>query len=314
MLTEEEKIFIRDIFFKTDFTKENLKLRERECKKDEMPFWKTLYNFVFQYRTTAIKEDDLLIDNWLYEVVPSCTYPKKPYEKFCCVFCENQYARTGYIVRHYKEKHSNQMPQNIFGKEEFKCDFCDVKFFRKENYKLHLESIKHKISIDPTYVPEEKETTVNHNKAKRQNEIELWESKRPKKLKQDSESHNNDSTKEDNSAKFLSDEDLINDKIISNRKTLILNYKKLGLSDSESFSKDEDSKKEEKSDFFEEIKSFQETINSEENETNQNNSVEHNDFISEINEEQKKDEHDLNNHSEDYLSQKIKKSLSFQNL
>ena len=258
----------------------------------------------------------------MYEVAPSCTYPKKTDEKFCCVFCDNQYARTGYIVRHYKEKHSNQMPQDIFGKEEFKCDLCDVKFFRKENYKLHLESIKHKTTIDPTYVPEEKESTVNHNKAKRQNEIELWENKRPKLLKQDSESCNNDSNKEDNTAKFLSDEELINDKIISNRETLKLNYRKLGLSDSGSFSKDENSKKEEKPDCFEEIKSFQVTINSEENEikhenineANRNISVENNDFIPEINEDKKDDEHDLNNHSEEQLSQKIQKSLSFQNL
>ena len=335
MLNEEEKKFIKEIFFKQDFSKENLKAKEKQCNKDEITFWKTLYNFIFQYRTSTIEENDPFIDYWLYEVAPSCTYPSKPDETkmFCCVFCDNQYSRTGYIVRHYKEKHSNDMPSNIFGMDCIKCEACNVKFSRKENYKLHLQSLKHKMVIDPTYIPDDKEAPVNHNKAKRQNEIEQWESKRPKLIKQ----HSNEQPNEENSSLLLSDTDLLNDKIISNRDSLKENFTKPNdLSDSGSCN-DEISKIEEKFKYMEECKNFQEIKNDDNNKLQKNDeNDEGNKSYSKVTNEITNEEsnlifssndstgskplttisekHENKSDEEEVLSQKIKKSLSFHDL
>jgi len=82
------------------------------------------------------------------------------------------------------------MPHNIFGSsDEIKCEICHVSFLRKENYNLHVQSIKHKLATDPNYKSSEK--------TKREYEYDEWESKRPRLENELSSTMSNDSTQND---------------------------------------------------------------------------------------------------------------------
>jgi hypothetical protein len=254
MLDINEKKFLKELFFDQSITKDFLKKREKESKNDEKPFWKTLYNFILTYRTIAIESDDTFIEKWLYEVAPSCSYPRNldGKRKFCCIFCENQYIRTAYLVRHYKERHVDELPRNIFGhSEEFKCDICNVTYARKENMQIHLQSLKHNLAINPDYKIPEK---VNHNKSKRETEISEWESKRPRIKEHYSDSSNESKNDKDENFNQIN----INTELKSVSKNISAQETcfKLGLSDNENEDKDILKNIDENTEYLEEITNF----------------------------------------------------------
>jgi hypothetical protein len=181
MLQINEKKLLKEIFLDQTIDSKGLKVLENDAKLSGQTFWSKLYNFVIRYRTTLIKEEDELLELWLYEVAPSCCYPKKNkgLMQFNCYFCESWFKRTHSLVRHYKEKHFEQIPKEIFGAvPNFVCKICDVKYVRKEFYERHLESDIHKQKAEgkPAILKNKK----NHNKLKKESEIDEWERKRLK--------------------------------------------------------------------------------------------------------------------------------------
>jgi hypothetical protein len=184
MLDEKEKIFIKEIFLDDTINKKQIKEMEIDARKKMEPFWSSLYNFVVDRRLSAIKEDDPLLENFLFSIAPSCVYPRSSDVEmsmhFYCQLCEMKYKKTPYIVRHYREKHFHDMPENILGTLTiFMCEICNTGFNRKEYYNLHLNSESHKNALDPQREGPNVEKK-NHNKERRENEISLWESKRHK--------------------------------------------------------------------------------------------------------------------------------------
>jgi hypothetical protein len=111
MLDINEKKLLKEIFLDQSIDSKELKVMENDAKIAGQTFWSKLYNFVVRYRSILIKEEDELLEMWLYEVAPSCCYPKnnKGSMQFNCYFCESWFKRTGSLVRHYKEKHFEQI-------------------------------------------------------------------------------------------------------------------------------------------------------------------------------------------------------------
>ena len=184
MLDEKEKIFTRNIFLDDTINKKQIKEMEIDARKKMEPFWSSLYNFVVDHRLSSIKEDDPLLENFLFSIAPSCVYPRSSDVEmsmhFYCQLCEMKYKKTPYIVRHYREKHFHDMPENILGTLTiFACEICNTVYNRKEYFNLHLNSESHKNALDPQREGQNVEKK-NHNKERRENEISLWESKRIK--------------------------------------------------------------------------------------------------------------------------------------
>jgi len=201
MLDEEDKLFLRKLFFDVSINKSCLQEKEKIAKENNLSYWESLYKFIIQYRKENI-EDDSKLDHWLNFVAPSCVYPNKGF--FHCSFCDSFYKTHYLLVRHYKEKHYEQIPKDIFGPcNIFKCENCDVSYFRKEHYIKHLESEKHQrvqmVLNDPTYKTTDLEKikkTKEKKKFKRECEIGAWEAKKIKKCDGDLDIETNGTLKE----------------------------------------------------------------------------------------------------------------------
>jgi hypothetical protein len=184
MLNTEEKRFIKDIFLDHSITKKDLKTKEKEYKEIGKTFWTTLYNFVVQYRSVDIQENNELLDKWLYEIAPSCCYPKRCDGNilfFKCFLCDlSSFKKTAYLVRHYREKHFDQIPKGIFGPLIiYNCDLCGTNYLRKENLTVHLQSDAHRSKADPNFKNDDIQRK-NPNKERKESEIDEWEKKRMK--------------------------------------------------------------------------------------------------------------------------------------
>ena len=97
MLNEEEKTFLKKLFLDQSIGARELKDMENNSKKQGETFWPKLYNFVIRYRSIVNSEMDEMIEFWLFNVAPSCCYPKKTQngslEVNCC-FCDTKLKRT----------------------------------------------------------------------------------------------------------------------------------------------------------------------------------------------------------------------------
>ena len=183
MLNEEEITFLKKLFVDLSIGPRELKDMENNSKKQGETFWPKLYNFVIRYRSIVNSELDEMIEFWLFNVAPSCCYPKMTQNgslEFICCFCDTRLKRTGALVRHYKEKHHEQIPKDIFGVNLlFFCHLCGTKYSRKEFYERHLESDLHKSKAENKSSSLSKDKK-NHNKERKENEITEWENKRLK--------------------------------------------------------------------------------------------------------------------------------------
>jgi hypothetical protein len=183
MLNEEEKTFLKKLFLDQSIGARELKDMENNSKKQGETFWPKLYNFVIRYRSIVNSEMDEMIEFWLFNVAPSCCYPKKTQNgslEFNCCFCDTKLKRTGALVRHYKEKHHEQIPKDIFGENlMFFCQICGTKYSRKEFYERHLDTDLHKSKAENKSSSSSKDKK-NHNKERKENELTEWENKRLK--------------------------------------------------------------------------------------------------------------------------------------
>ena len=179
MLSKNNKDFLKELFFNFSITRESLKLKKKDAEKNDESFWGTLYNFILQYRKQEIKDDELL-ENWLFNIAPGCVYPEWESNKdvFKCVFCPAEYKKTCHIVRHYKEKHNDQIPKEIFGPSiNYDCEICNLSYVRKDYYIKHLESELHKSKQDPDYQVKAIQRESKLKKTKRDEMLD-WNSKR----------------------------------------------------------------------------------------------------------------------------------------
>jgi hypothetical protein len=144
MLTNEEITKYISVFFDRNINSKH------DFKNYE---WPSLAKFIVQWRRDDIKKDNPDLEFWITKIAPSCVYQRKTStsEEFSCVVCENRgFKRVGYLIRHYKEMHFEQMPANIFGENLiFSCKICKIEFTRKEYLTMHESSDKHKQMVAP---------------------------------------------------------------------------------------------------------------------------------------------------------------------
>ena len=62
-------------------------------------------------------------------------------QKFSCSCCEASYKHKQHLVKHFKEKHSNILPDNIPFTCSYQCNQCDSKFQTKAEVRIHIKEI-----------------------------------------------------------------------------------------------------------------------------------------------------------------------------
>lgn len=105
--------------------------------------------------TDIINENDderaSLMRTWLCQVAPSCVfrhrcteYGQTSFFKCCFTTCATPVSSQYALIRHYREKHYNQIPAGIFGNLVlFNCVACGLQFKREEHLNQHFSKILH---------------------------------------------------------------------------------------------------------------------------------------------------------------------------
>jgi hypothetical protein len=113
-----------------------------------------LETFVIRWRTQVQNRAEVnpaILAYWLFFIAPSCVFsrrlgPDSSFRLFTCAFpsCRTPCTAQASLIRHYREKHHDYMPLDIFGPVQlFRCLPCGLVWQRDEHLRLHQLTVGH---------------------------------------------------------------------------------------------------------------------------------------------------------------------------